>query len=123
MPCMDHISIPIADVTRTKTFYEKVLRPLGWLCSGFRDGVFVGFKKNGSAALYFHVAECTTPIHLAFKANSQEQVVEFHQFGLGAGGTDNGEPGPRPDYGAEYFAAFVLDPDGHNVEAVLGGVG
>ncbi len=124
-PCsdMDHISIPIADVLHTKAFYESALRPLGWQCSGFREGVFVGFKKSGSAALYFNVAERIAPVHLAFKADSRDEVVDFHQLGLNAGGTENGAPGPRPAYGPEYFAAFVLDPDGHNVEAVLGGVG
>ena len=120
---MDHISIPIADASRTKTFYEAILSALGWTCSGWRPGVFVGFKKPGSPALYFGVSDVVAPVHLAFMATSEEGVGRFHSFALELGGRDNGEPGPRPDFGKKYYAAFVLDPDGHNIEAVLGGVG
>jgi catechol 2,3-dioxygenase-like lactoylglutathione lyase family enzyme len=120
---MDHISIAVSDVARTKSFYELVLKPLGWDCSGFRAGVYVGFKKPGSPALYFNASAVVAPAHLAFKAESEEQVMAFHRAALDAGGTDNGGPGPRPAYGAGYYAAFALDADGHNVEAVLGGVG
>lgn len=120
---MDHISIPVSDAARTKAFYEPILSPLGWTCSGWRPDVFVGFKKPGSPALYFVVGTQVAPAHLAFKATTAEAVHAFHQAALSAGGTDNGGPGPRPDYGPAYYAAFVLDPDGHNIEAVLGGVG
>jgi catechol 2,3-dioxygenase-like lactoylglutathione lyase family enzyme len=120
---MDHISVSVIDVDRTKAFYEAILVPLGWACSGWRADVYVGFKKAGSPALYFGSAERTTQVHLAFKADSEEKVQAFHRAALDAGGADNGKPGPRPDSGATYYAAFVLDPDGHNVEAVVGGVG
>jgi len=120
---MDHISVPVTDVARTKAFYEAILMPLGWICSGYRADVYVGFKKRGSPALYFGAADRTAQVHLAFKADSEEKVKEFHRAALDAGGADNGEPGPRPGYGPTYYAAFALDPDGHNVEAVLGGVG
>ena len=113
----------MTDVTQTRDFYEAVLTPLGWACSGFRDGVYVGFKKPGSPALYFHVTDEVCPMHLAFKGSAVDQVAEFHRAGLVAGGHDNGPPGPRPDYGKDYYAAFVHDPDGHNVEVVVGGVG
>jgi catechol 2,3-dioxygenase-like lactoylglutathione lyase family enzyme len=113
----------VNDAAQTRDFYEAVLAPLGWACSGFREGVYVGFKKPGSPALYFHVTDDVSPTHLAFKAAAAAQVLEFHRAGLGAGGRDNGPPGPRPDYGKDYYAAFVHDPDGHNVEAVVGGVG
>lgn len=119
---MDHIGIPISDSARTKAFYEQLLVPLGWTCSGWRPGVFAAFKKQGAPALYFTVAQHVAQTHLAFKAQTQLQVVDFHRNALEAGAVDNGSPGPRPDYGPTYYAAFVLDPDGHNVEAVVGGV-
>jgi catechol 2,3-dioxygenase-like lactoylglutathione lyase family enzyme len=120
---VDHISIPVADVSRTKVFYEALLIPLGWTCSGWRNAVFVGFKKPGAPALYFGASSQISQVHLAFKAANERAVVRFHYRALEVGGVDNGEPGPRPDYGASYYAAFILDPDGHNVEAVWGGVG
>lgn len=120
---MDHVSVPIADTERTRAFYEAALRPLGWTCSGMRPGAYVGFKKPGSPAMYFQVSERVAAVHLAFKAASHAEVAAFHRAALDAGGRDNGAPGPRPDYGASYFAAFAYDPDGHNVEAVVGGVG
>jgi catechol 2,3-dioxygenase-like lactoylglutathione lyase family enzyme len=120
---MDHISVPVSDAARTKDFYEATLAPLGWRCSGFRGGRYVGFKKPGSPALYFYVSETVSTAHLAFKASTAEEVAEFHRAALAAGGRDNGAPGPRPTYGENYYAGFVYDPDGHNVEAVIGGVG
>lgn len=120
---MDHISIPIADAERTKAFYTATLAPLGWTCSGWHPGRYVGFKKPGSPALYFAVSTKIGPAHLALKARNEDEVHDFFRIAIDSGGTDNGRPGPRPDYGAGYFAAFVLDPDGHNVEAVIGGVG
>jgi catechol 2,3-dioxygenase-like lactoylglutathione lyase family enzyme len=76
---MDHVSIPVTDVARTKAFYEAILMPLGWTCSGWRADVYVGFKKKGSPALYFGAAVRTAQVHLAFKADSEEQVKEFHR--------------------------------------------
>jgi len=119
---MDHIGIPISDSTRTKVFYEQVLAPLGWTCSGSRPGIFAAFKKDGAPALYFTVAQRVAQTHLAFKAQTQLQVANFYRDALEAGATDNGPPGPRPNYGPTYYAAFVLDPDGHNVEVLVGGV-
>ena len=120
---MDHISIPIRDVTTTRDFYDAVLAPLGWQRSGFREDVYVGYKKPGSPALYFTSSNATSPVHLAFKASTTEEVAQFYHAALDTGGQDNGPPGPRPAYGKNYYAAFVYDPDGHNIEAVMGGVG
>lgn len=120
---LDHITVPVRDVVKTREFYEAALRPLGWRSSGFREGMYVGFKKPGSPALYFRVTDTVTTSHLAFKASTAEQVADFHRAALALGGRDNGAPGPRPDYGKDYYAAFVFDPDGHNVEAVVNGVG
>jgi len=119
---MDHISVPVTDVARTKSFYEAALTALGWTCSGFREDMYVGFKKRGSPALYFRASKQIVQVHLAFRADTEEQVKAFHRAALDAGGTDNGTPGPRPSSGPAYYASFVLDPDGHNVEAVAGGV-
>ncbi len=120
---MDHISIPVADAARTHDFYRQALAPLGWAVRGFRDGVYCAFHREGSFPVYFHVAERVAPVHLAFKAAAPDVVERWYAAACAAGGTDHGAPGPRPAYGPHYFAAFVLDPDGHNVEAVSGGVG
>ncbi|MCB9759470.1 MAG: VOC family protein [Alphaproteobacteria bacterium] len=119
---MDHISIPVTDPTATRDFYAACLTPLGWRLRGFQPDRYVGFHKPGAPVLYFNRAAHTAPVHLAFTATDPAAVRAFHDRALAAGGADNGAPGPRPDYGPRYFAAFVLDPDGHNVEAVLGGV-
>jgi catechol 2,3-dioxygenase-like lactoylglutathione lyase family enzyme len=119
---MDHISIPITDTTATRTFYEACLAPLGWRLRGAQSGRYVGFDKPGSPVLYFGVAEARGHVHLAFIASDEDAVRAFFEAALANGGTDNGPPGPRPSYGPESCAAFVLDPDGHNVEAVVGGV-
>jgi catechol 2,3-dioxygenase-like lactoylglutathione lyase family enzyme len=119
---MDHISIPIRDTASTRAFYEACLEPLGWRLRGTRSGRYVGFDKGGSPVLYFGVSEAPSPVHLALVARDERAVRAFFEAALANGGKDNGPPGPRPDYGAGYYAAFVLDPDGHNIEAVVGGV-
>jgi catechol 2,3-dioxygenase-like lactoylglutathione lyase family enzyme len=119
---MDHISVPITDTTRTTAFYEACLAPLGWHLRGTRSGRYVGFDKDGSPVLYFSVSDTPSPVHLAFVASDERAVHAFFEAALANGGKDNGPPGPRPAYGAGYYAAFVLDPDGHNIEAVVGGV-
>lgn len=119
---MDHLSIPVADAARSRDFYTAALAALGWSCRGFRSGVYVAFDKPGAPVVYLHESAANAPVHLAFTAASHEEVAAFHAAALASGGTDNGAPGPRPDYGTVYFAAFVRDPDGHNVEAVFGGV-
>jgi len=119
---MDHISIPITDTTKTRAFYEACLSPLGWRLRGIRNDRYVGFDKDGSPVLYFGVSDAPSPVHLAFVASDEQAVRAFFDAALANGGKDNGSPGPRPDYGRGYYAAFVLDPDGHNIEAVVGGV-
>jgi catechol 2,3-dioxygenase-like lactoylglutathione lyase family enzyme len=119
---MDHISIPITDTARTQAFYEACLAPLGWRLRGSQSGRYVGFDKVGSPVLYFGVSDTPRPVHLAFVANDEQCVRTFFEAALANGGKDNGPPGPRPSSGPAYYAAFVLDPDGHNIEAVVGGV-
>jgi catechol 2,3-dioxygenase-like lactoylglutathione lyase family enzyme len=111
-----HTSLPVKDFAKSKDFYVKALRPLGYRNSmgdesaaGFNDGDNTDFWISGETAV--------VPTHIAFEAQSADQVAAFHQAALEAGGRDNGAPGYRK-YWPGYFAAFVLDPDGHNVEAV-----
>lgn len=110
---IDHIGVNVSDFERSKTFYVAILNALG-KSDGFEcDGSCFNFDE-------FYVAAGDPPVtnlHLAFQADSVEQVHAFYQAGLNAGGKDNGEPGYR-EYRDSYYAAFLLDPDGNNVEAV-----
>jgi catechol 2,3-dioxygenase-like lactoylglutathione lyase family enzyme len=114
---LDHIKIHVADLAASKAFYEAALAPLGYsaLMEG-SDGQRWGF---GESFPHFWIAQSGSPtvLHVAFRASSTELVDEFYAAAIAAGGTDNGGPGPRP-YHPEYYGAFVLDPDGNNIEAV-----
>lgn len=115
----DHIGLKVKDIGASVRFYEAALAPLGVvLCNGDDSGA--GFGQPGAPALWLGSAgKATVPsIHLAMRAPDRKAVDRFHAAGLGAGGRDNGKPGLRPDYGPTYYAAFLIDPDGNNVEAV-----
>lgn len=123
---LDHVGIPVSDFARSKAFYHAVFAPLGYALvmevgpelTG--DGSSAaGFGKDGKPD--FWIGDDGKPdvhTHVAFAARSRAQVDAFHQAALGAGARDNGAPGLRPHYHANYYGAFVLDPDGHNIEAV-----
>lgn len=117
----DHVSIGVRDVAAAKRFYDAVLKPLGYSCLHADDGSLgygrdrVGFWISASASPV--PADKTSGLHFCFSAADRAGVDAFHEAGLKAGGADNGKPGPRPDYGADYYAAFVTDPDGYRVEA------
>lgn len=115
----DHVGLRVRDLARSKAFYSAVLAPLGHAIQSEGDG-YAGFGPAGAPALWLHAqpAGTATQAHLAFRAASPEAVRAFHARGLGQGAADNGAPGPRPDYGPTYYAAFLIDPDGNNVEAV-----
>lgn len=119
---LDHIGLDVADIVRSRAFYEKALAPLGYAVVHeiAEDGTtVVMFGVDGD--IDFVIADKDRPgeaNHIAFRAATRAQVDAFHAAALAAGGRDNGAPGPRPHYGATYYAAFVLDPDGFNVEAV-----
>jgi len=123
---LDHIGIDVSDVARSKAFYSAALTALGYKITkeagaavGF--GVAEGPRKSWDAAGEFWIAPGkphAEVVHVAFSAESRAQVDAFYRAALAAGGTDNGAPGLRPKYHANYYAAFVLDPDGYNVEAV-----
>ncbi|HZT47707.1 MAG TPA: VOC family protein [Hyphomicrobiaceae bacterium] len=115
----DHIGLKVKDLDASVRFYRGALAPLGHeLCS--RDEAGAGLGPKGAAALWLSLAKGAkgAGVHVAFAAPDRAAVDRFHKSGLEAGGRDNGAPGPRPDYGPKYYAAFLIDPDGNNVEAV-----
>jgi catechol 2,3-dioxygenase-like lactoylglutathione lyase family enzyme len=122
---IDHTGVQVRDAARSRRFYEAALAPLG-----YRVLAEVPKQHTGGAVVLglgvppkpdFWIAGGTPNeprLHVAFRAESHAQVDAFYAAALAAGGKDNGPPGPRPHYHANYYGAFVLDPDGHNVEAV-----
>jgi catechol 2,3-dioxygenase-like lactoylglutathione lyase family enzyme len=121
---IDHVKLPVASLAASRAFYAAALAPFGYrvVYDGERSLGF-GVGDGGEDDELFAVevaARPAAPSHVAFTASSPAQVDAFHAAAVAAGGTDNGHPGPRP-YGGEYYAAYVLDPDGHNVEAVYHG--
>jgi catechol 2,3-dioxygenase-like lactoylglutathione lyase family enzyme len=126
---LDHIGFDVSDFARARAFYDKALAPLGitalmevtreqsqgeWEgCGMGEDGkpfFWIGTPRNGQGL--------NRPVHVAFVAQSRAQVDAFYEAAIAAGGVDNGRPGLRPHYHANYYGAFVRDPDGHNIEAV-----
>jgi len=128
MGTLDHIGINVSDYERSKAFYEKALAPLG-MTLVMEYGKAAGFGRDrkpdfwvGQGATRFQKPEQLdpiTPIHVCFAARTRAEVEAFHAAALAAGGKDHGGPGLRPEYHANYYGAFVLDPDGHNVEAAI----
>jgi catechol 2,3-dioxygenase-like lactoylglutathione lyase family enzyme len=119
---LDHLGIPVIDYARSKAFYLKALAPLGHglvmevTPEQTGHGYSAGF---GSDKPGFWIAEADTigRVHVAFTAANRAAVDAFHAAAIAAGAIDNGSPGPRPQYHPGYYGAFVLDPDGHNIEA------
>jgi catechol 2,3-dioxygenase-like lactoylglutathione lyase family enzyme len=119
---IDHVGINVSDYARSKDFYASALAPLGYELAMEFDGRVGGFARDGKPWFWIHQAEePNRGVHVAFAAADQSTVHAFHEAALAAGGTDNGEPGERPHYHPGYYAAFVHDPDGNNVEAVTHG--
>ncbi len=117
----DHVGLKVRDLAASLRFYQAALAPLGHAL-GSEDGASAGFGPPGAPALWLYArtaAEGGT--HVAFNARDRGAVDQFHREGLKAGGRDHGQPGLRSDYGPTYYAAFLLDPDGNNVEAVFMG--
>jgi catechol 2,3-dioxygenase-like lactoylglutathione lyase family enzyme len=115
---LDHIIITVEDYAASRAFYEQALAPLGYSVSmEFDQGC--GFSVLEKPDFWIRQGEKVTPnLHVAFTSRDRETVDAFHAAALAAGGTDNGAPGLRSDYHPNYYGAFVLDPDGHNIEAV-----
>ena len=122
---IDHTGLEVSDPVASRVFYDNALAPLG-----YKMMVQIPVEHTGGLAVFgygvppkpdFWVNEGTPNeprVHVAFRAETHEQVDEFYRNALAAGGRDNGGPGPRPHYHKDYYGAFVLDPDGHNIEAV-----
>jgi catechol 2,3-dioxygenase-like lactoylglutathione lyase family enzyme len=116
---LDHVTIGVTDLKRAVAFYDAALAPLGieQLYANGED--FVGYGAGEKAFFWIGVRDSAqTGAHIAFTASDRATVDKFHQAALAAGGKDNGAPGLRPHYHEDYYGAFVLDPDGHNIEAV-----
>ena len=116
---LDHVTLGVSDIERSKAFYDEALRPLG-IERLYADGEnAAGYGANGKAFFWIgRKSGLQTGAHVAFTAPDPETVDGFYQAALAAGGKDNGPPGLRPHYDPDYYGAFVLDPDGHNIEAV-----
>lgn len=120
---LHHLSFPVADLVRSGVFYDATLGALGFR-RVFEDHTAIGYgvedgKDKFCLKLRPHAVAPGPGFHLAFAAASRRAVDSFHADGMTAGGRDNGLPGLRPHYGPHYYAAFLVDPDGHHVEAVI----
>lgn len=114
---IDHIGISVSDLARSRAFYEKALAPLGYSALMTYPEA-IGFGVGGKPDFWIGIGGAGAHAHVAFVTKSRAVVKAFHEAALAAGGKDNGGPGVRAHYHADYYGAFVLDPDGHNIEAV-----
>ncbi|HZK88972.1 MAG TPA: VOC family protein [Stellaceae bacterium] len=116
---IDHVVFWVIDMVRSRAFYDRALHPLGIARITGDDHAFAGYGVTGKG--YFWIGQrdaAPTDAQFAFAAPDRSTVDAFHEAAIAAGGHDNGKPGLRPQYNANYYGAFVLDPDGHNIEAV-----
>lgn len=112
-----HTVLPISNYSKSKAFYLAALKPLGYK-NNMEFGESAGFNDGKNTDFWIKKSEIIAPTHLAFEAKSQKEVEAFYTAALKAGAKDNGAPGYRPEYWPGYYAAFVYDPDSHNIEAV-----
>ncbi len=121
---IDHIGFSVSDYPRAKAFYERALAPLGYVLimevqQDANDAPAAGFGAGGKPDFWIGgEGRLNKPVHIAMTAKDRPTVDAFYQAAIAAGAKDNGPPGVRPHYHANYYGAFVLDPDGHNIEAV-----
>jgi catechol 2,3-dioxygenase-like lactoylglutathione lyase family enzyme len=122
---LNHVSIGVSDIGRAKTFYDAALKPLGYRCTSASEES-LGYGDDKATALWILAVKSPVPadegsgLHLCVDAPTRKSVDAFHKAGLKAGGRDNGKPGLRADYGPDYYAAFLVDPDGYRIEAYCG---
>jgi catechol 2,3-dioxygenase-like lactoylglutathione lyase family enzyme len=114
---LDHIGIPVSELTRSKQFFVAALAPLGYKVI-FDLPTAVGMGDEAFPSLWIGGSESRDPLHIAFSATNRAAVDAFYRAALAAGGRDNGQPGVRAQYHPNYYAAFVYDPDGNNIEVV-----
>ena len=121
---IDHVGFPVSDYARAKAFYEMALAPLGYTLikevqQNQYDAKAAGFGTNGKPDFWIGgEGGLNKPLHIAIATKDRAAVDAFYQAALAAGAKDNGAPGVRAHYHPNYYGAFVLDPDGHNIEAV-----
>lgn len=122
---IDHTGLQVSNPQASRRFYDQALAPLGYkvlneIPKEITNGIVVlGYGVPPKPDFWMIEGAPNNPkVHIAFRADSRKQVDEFYKAALAAGGKDNGAPGPRPHYHKDYYGAFVLDPDGHNIEAV-----
>ena len=119
---LDHVSIGVRDIARSRHFYDAVLATLGYRC--LLEGDHYAGYGHGNPEFWVNTSPAPVPaddrsgLHFSFVASSPAAVDAFHAAALAAGGLDNGKPGLRPDYGPTYYAAYVVDPDGYRLEAL-----
>jgi len=115
---IEHVSVPVTNYKKARTFYKAALKPLGYKLWREYAPNAAGFAEGGSASLWIAAGKGKIrPIHVAMLGKSKKAVKAFYEAALNAGGKDNGGPGFRHEYGDDYYAAFVYDPDGNNIEA------
>jgi catechol 2,3-dioxygenase-like lactoylglutathione lyase family enzyme len=122
---INHLSIGVTDIARAKSFYDAALEPLGYVCLSASDQS-LGYGRQAAA---FWLSRTTQPVkgdpasglHFCFDAPTRRSVDAFHRAALTSGGRDNGNPRIRADYGDDYYAAYVIDPDGYRIEACCDG--
>lgn len=114
---IDHMTLTVRDLPQARTFYETVLATLGYQVK-MTFGDFVGFGDQRKPYFWLRPGEPSRPMHIAFAARDRAAVDAFHRVALGAGASDDGAPGPRPHYHQHYYGCFVVEPEGHHIEAV-----
>ena len=115
---LDHVGIRVSDFEQSKRFFAQALSPLGYELIREPSVSAAGFGRQGRPEFWIHQGDRGQPVHIAFAASERASVDAFHEEALAAGGRNNGGPGLRPKYHQSYYAAFVFDPDGNNIEAV-----
>lgn len=124
---INHMGIPVSDIAKSRVFYQAALEPLGMGVTMEMNsdqtgsgGTAIGFGPRGTNGLFWigDNEKVGEGVHVSFDAATREEVDRFYEAAMAAGGRDNGKPGLRPHYGQNYYAAFVCDPDGANIEAV-----
>jgi catechol 2,3-dioxygenase-like lactoylglutathione lyase family enzyme len=120
----DHVSLKVRDFRQSLAFYRAALAPLGFEAQSVdAEGKSAGFGPKGAVGLWIAEGSPSSSVHIAFSTARRAAVRRFYEAGVKAGGADNGKPGIRADYAADYYAAFLIDPDGNNLEAVSHGEG
>ena len=115
---LDHVGIRVSDFEQSKRFFAEALSPLGYELLMEPSVSAAGFGRQGKPDFWIGQGDPGQAVHIAFAASDRASVDAFHEEALAAGGRNNGGPGLRPEYHPSYYAAFVFDPDGNNIEAV-----